>query len=108
MKHQQSLDLALLHLNLGYSLQNVGVDALGLRHLERTLRMAPSESWISLYLALAVPVVFNSADEIARTLTRMHQEASEMLQDDPFLTRPERMRELYHTTYMLPYMVRCD
>jgi hypothetical protein len=66
----------------------------------------PAETWIKLFALIALPVVHDSVEAIAARVAVMGQDLSDAVDDRLIISTPFHMRELYFTTYSLPFLVR--
>lgn len=106
VQHSHNLDLGLWHLNLGFALLNVGAHDEGIAHLERTVAYQEDETWLHANILLSIPIVHDSADAVRESRSQLHHAVATALFDGFSFANPERFRDMYHTTYMLPYTVR--
>ena len=105
LKHVSHLDLGALHLNLAITLHNVGAYDVALMHFQRALVLNRAQhSWIQLFQLLALPVVWDSTSAMDDRLATMQRHVREALEDGMTVSRPHDMKELYSSTYLLPFM----
>jgi tetratricopeptide (TPR) repeat protein len=100
----QTLDLASFHRGIGFKLLDEGAFEDGLRHLHTALSLAPEPmGQLSLVTALALPLVYSSAGEVWAARSRVVRNVREALEDRGSTVHPERLPDLYHLMYQLPY-----
>lgn len=66
----------------------------------------PTKSWIRLLRLLSVPLVEGSKSSLVLTVDNLRRDVEEAVEDQMTVSHPELMMELYHATYMYPYLVR--
>jgi hypothetical protein len=69
-------------------------------------RPQPSETWIKLYAMISMPLVHDSEHALIATVNAMRQNLDDAIEDRMTIAYPHHMRELYFTTYTLPFLVR--
>lgn len=104
-------DLWALHMNIGRALQEAGAFEEAMRHLRSAAQIAPAQEaeWLRLYTVLALPVVFDSAEDAAARKAalagRVADELAEFARSpDSAAGDPSLLRELYASTHMLPFI----
>jgi tetratricopeptide (TPR) repeat protein len=104
LRRLQTLDLAVFHRALGLKLQDMGAFEEGIRHLRRAIALAPdAHGYLLLYCTLALPLVFDSMEEVWAARGALARNVREALEDRVAVTHPERLHELYALTHQLPY-----
>jgi hypothetical protein len=81
------------------------VDVALTRCVGSRLVVQPTQTWIKLYVAVSVPMVFDNVTEIESTVSVLHARMDDAIFDAMTISQPEHMRELYHTLYRLPFLV---
>ncbi|KAA0164313.1 hypothetical protein FNF28_03944 [Cafeteria roenbergensis] len=104
-------DLWALHMNIGRALQEAGAFEEAMLHLRSAAQLAPPHEaeWLRLYTVLALPVVFDSAEDAAARKAalagRVADELAEFAKSpDSAAGDPSLLRELYASTHMLPFI----
>lgn len=99
-----SLDLASLHRGLGFKLLETGAFAEGLEHLSRAVSLSPERNGhLGVLAGLALPVAYASAGDVWDARARVVRAVRDALQERTPAVHPERLKELYMATYLLPY-----
>ncbi len=65
----------------------------------------PGETWIRLFSMTAVPLVHDSVSSLNATIRHIQEDLEDALEDGVIISKPEHMRELYYSTYQLPFTV---
>lgn len=97
------LDLGRVHAQLCTRLLAAGAWQASQAHCAQAQAVLPHANWLTIISMFAAPLIFPSMPAVLRHRAVMLREVRTALQHGLRVARPEELRELYHTVYMLPY-----
>lgn len=105
VNQHHSLDFALWHRQLGYSLLDIGVFDEAILQFQLSAELSgPAACWVNVYVVLVVPQVATSQAALCSETERLLEDATRAAAGPRVHCNVEHFKDHYHTTYLLPFM----